>query len=133
MNVKELNDSLVALMETRQKLLKLNYDDERYDDLEEQLHDQEDDFNERFGPYLEDVLEEIHEKVCPDTDVLLPTAYLPESFKGEGEFTPSSKDGIFVEAEEYPDKDARLTLVPSPVRIILTVGKSVHKEVWKAS
>lgn len=128
-----MNDSLVALMETRQKLLKLNYDDDRYDDLEEELHDQEDKFNAQFGSYLEDVLEEIHEKVCPDTDVLLPTAYLPESFNGEGAFTPSAKDGIFVEAEEYPDKDARLTLVPSPVRIILSVGKTVHKEVWKAS
>jgi hypothetical protein len=133
MNLTEMNNSLVSLMETRQKLLKLTYDDERYDDLEEKLHDQEDEFNERFGPYLEDVLEEIHEKVCPDTDVLLPTAYLPESFKGDGEFVPSGKDGIWVEADEYPNKDARLTLIPSPVRIILSVGKSVHKEVWKAS
>lgn len=132
MNLTEINDSLVALIDTRQQLLKIDYADERYDDLEEALHDMEDDFNEKYGPFLEDVLEGVHEKVCPDTDVLLPTAYLPETYKGEGEFQPSSKDGVWVEADEYPNKEARLTLVPNPVRVILSVGKIVKKEVWKA-
>jgi hypothetical protein len=132
MNVNEINESLVALIETRQQLMNLDYSDERYDEIEEALHDMEDDFNEKFGPYLEEVLEEVHEKVCPDTDVLLPTAYLPDSFQNEGKAVPSSKDGVWVEADEYPNKEARLTLLPNPMRIILSVGKQVQKEVWKA-
>ena len=96
------------------------------------MHDMEDDFNEKYGPYLEEILEEVHEKICPDTDVLLPTAYLPDTFNGEGDFMPSTKDGVFVEAEEYPDKEARLTLVPNPLRLIISVGKAVQKVVWKS-
>jgi hypothetical protein len=132
MNVNEINQSLVALIETRQQLMNLDYSDERYDEIEEALHDMEDDFNEKFGPYLEEVLEEVHEKVCPDTDVLLPTAYLPDSLQNEGKAGPSSKAGVWVEADEYPNKEARLTLLPNPMRIILSVGKQVQKEVWKA-
>lgn len=132
MNLNELNDSLVALIQTRQKLHELDYSDVRYDELEESLHKMEDKFNAKHGPFLEDVLEEVHGRVCPDTDVLLPTAYLPETYQGEGDFVPSSKDGVWVEADEYPNKEARLTLVPNPLRLILSVGKKVQKEVWKA-
>jgi hypothetical protein len=56
MNTENLNKQLVALIEKKQALGKLSYNDERYDDIEEELHDLEDDFNEEFGPYLEDVL-----------------------------------------------------------------------------
>jgi hypothetical protein len=132
MNLKDLNSALVALIETRQELQKINYSDERYDELEEALHDMEDAFNDQYGPFMEDVLEEVHERVCPDTDVLLPTAYLPEALKNENGFMPSNKDGVWVEADQYPDKEARLALVPNPPRLILSVGKNVQEEVWKA-
>lgn len=131
MNLNELNESLLELIKTRQELLKIDYSDERYDDLEEALHDLEDDFNEKYGPFLEDVLEDVHTHICPDTDVLLPTAYLPEKYDGQGDFKPTNKDGVWVEADEYPNKEARLTLVPSPPRVILAVGTTVQKEVWK--
>ncbi len=130
MNTEELNKMLVALIEKKQELSKLPYSDDRYDDLEEELHDLEDDFNEEFGPYLEDVLEDVHAKICPDTDVLLPTAYLPNSL--EGESGSDQKEGVWVDYDEFPGKESRLVLIPNPVRLILSVGKNVKKEVWKA-
>lgn len=130
MNPTELNKSLIAIIEKKEMLGKLSYNDDRYDDLEEELHDMEDEFNEEFGPYLEEVLEDIHAKLCPDTDVLLPTAYLPNNLSGES--GTDHKEGIWVDSDEFPGKEARLVLVPNPTRIILNVGNKTRKEVWKA-
>jgi len=132
MNIEDLNRALVTLIEKKQELLKLPYNHDSYDDIEEELHDLEDDFNEEYGPYLEEVLEKVHEKLCPDTDVLLPTAYLPNDLTGGPGDTPSHKEGVWVDSDEFPGKEARLVLVPNPTRLILSVGKGVRKEVWKA-
>lgn len=130
MNITELNNSLVAIIEKKQALSKLSYNDDRYDDMEEELHDMEDDFNEEYGAYLEEALEEVHAKLCPDSDVLLPTAYLPNNIGGE---TTAEKEGVWVDSDEFPGKEARLILVPNPARLILSVGKSIRKEVWTAT
>lgn len=130
MNVNELNKSLVTLIEKKQALSKLSYNDDRYDDMEEELHDLEDDFNDEYGPYLEEALEDVHAKICPDTDVLLPTAYLPNTL--EGDSGTDQKEGVWVDYDEFPGKESRLVLVPNPVRLILSVGKTVRKEVWVA-
>ena len=60
--------------------------------------------------------------------MLLPTAYL-SSQPGQA---PGPKEGVWVDSEKYPGKEARITLVPNPVRIVLTVGKQVQQELWKA-
>ena len=132
MNTKELNTSLITIIQKKQELGQLTYDDDRYDEVEEELHDLEDDFNEKFGDYLEDILTQVHDKVCPDTDVLLPTAYLPTQLASDDNTTISAKEGVWVDTEEFPDREARLVLVPNPTRLVLSVGKNVRKEVWKA-
>lgn len=132
MNVNDLNLSLISIIEKKQELGQLTYDDDRYDDVEEELHDLEDDFNEKYGDYLEDILTQVHDKICPDTDVLLPTAYLPTKLAAEDNSAISAKEGVWVDTEEYPDREARLVLVPNPIRLILSVGKTIRKEVWKA-
>ncbi len=132
MNISELNTSLVSIIQKKAELSKLSYNDERYDEVEEELHDLEDEFNETYGDYLEEVLEEVHERVCPDSDVLLPTAYLPSNLLGNSETGPLKGEGVWVDTEEFPNKEARLVLVPNPTRLILSVGNTIKKEVWKA-
>ena len=83
MNVNALNKSIVAILEKKQQLNSIDYNDARYDDLEEELHDLEDDFNEEYGDYLEDVLEDVHGKLKSDADILLPTAYLASTLDPE--------------------------------------------------
>ncbi|WP_210465232.1 MULTISPECIES: hypothetical protein [Rufibacter] len=131
MNIQELNTALVTIIQKKQELSKLSYNDDRYDDVEEELHDLEDEFNDNFGEYLEDVLGDVHMKICPDTDVLLPTAYLPEGLNADGQVDLTGKQGVWVEADAYPNKEARLVLVPNPTRLILSVGKNVREEVWQ--
>ncbi|SNR61776.1 MULTISPECIES: hypothetical protein [Hymenobacter] len=128
MNKEDLNRALVTLIEKKAELHKLTYDDARYDDVEEELHDLEDDFNDEYGSFLEAALEKVHDELVSDTDVLLPTAYLPATTSG----TPSPKEGVWIDSEKYSGKEARLTLVPNPTRLVLTVGKAVQQDVWKA-
>jgi hypothetical protein len=133
MNIQELDQELLALFEKRIELSQMGYDHKNYDDVEEELHDLEDDFNDKYGDYLEGILEDIHKEYCPESDVLLPTAYLAKSFKiaPDGSIEVGKNAGVEVELEADPAANAKLMLLPTPVRIVLQVGKN-KKIVWKA-
>jgi hypothetical protein len=133
MNIQELDQELLALFEKRIELSQMGYDHKSYDDVEEELHDLEDDFNDKYGDYLEGILEDIHKEYCPESDVLLPTAYLAKSFKiaPDGSIEVGKNAGVEVELEADPAANAKLLLLPTPVRIVLQVGKT-KKIVWKA-
>lgn len=134
MDIEALNRDLVQLVEKKNKLSTMDYNQPEYDDLEEELHDLEDDFVEQYGDYLEDALHMVHDEYCPDNDVLLPIAYLANEYvKGEnGGYDVKSNQGVLVEVDDFPDKLGRLVLVPSPTRLVLTVGKEYRENVWTA-
>ena len=116
MNVKELDADLREIEKAKAELDKLDYNDPKYDDLEERLHDLEDDFQEKHGEFLEEALQNIHDDLCPDNDVLMPIAYLGK--------------GVPVEIDKFPGKDTRLVLATNPPRILLTIGKEKQDVVW---
>jgi hypothetical protein len=139
MNIKKFNADLIDLAEKRIKLNLLDYADEQYDSAEDDLHNAEDAFLSEFGNYLEDVLDDVHERVCADTDVLIPTAYIAKNYIRKGEtldgdpiYEISSKEGVIVEADKYPNKTSRLVFIPAPARLILTVGGKAKEIVWQA-
>jgi hypothetical protein len=138
-NADSLNIALIELAEKRIELSGLNYSDESYDDLEEELHDMEDAFVEKYGKYLEKVFEEVHEKYCSDTEVLLPIDYIAKNYTKNGQhpdgkpaYDVSPKEGVWVELDENPTEEAHLVLVPNPARILLMMGNKTQKEVWRA-
>lgn len=118
MNLKELDAELGEIEKRKAALSKLNYNDPKYDELEEELHDLEDDLQDKHGDYLEEALQKVHDNLCPDTDVLLPIAYLGK--------------GVPIEIDEMPGKDTRLVLTTNPPRIILSIGKEKQEVVWTA-
>lgn len=118
MNVKELDADLRTIEKAKADLDKLDYNDPKYDDLEERLHDLEDDFQDKHGEFLEEALQNIHDDLCPDNDVLMPIAYLGK--------------GVPVEIDKLPGKDTRLVLATNPTRILLTIGKDKQEVVWTA-
>jgi hypothetical protein len=139
MNVKDLDKSLTALIEKRNELSTLTYDNKDYDRLEEELHDMEDDFIEKYGEYLEAALEKIHDKLCPDNDVLLPIAYLAHKYNKGGKnpdgttiYDVDYSEGVWVDVDKMPGKDTRLVLVPNPVRMLLLIDGKKKEVVWKA-
>ena len=81
MNWEKIDQELTEIVQQRIQLSALEYSDENYDDLEEQLHDLEDDFNENYEDVLAPELEKIYTKLKSDTDVLLPTAYLANTYR----------------------------------------------------
>lgn len=139
MDRKALDKALVSIIEKKLELGKLNYNDENYDVVEEELHDLEDEFLDKFGDELEEMLEEVHESVCPENDVLLPTAYLAKQYVKKGQnpdgsasYDINGKEGVWVDAEEYTGKDTRLVILPNPARLVLNIDGKEKKVLWQA-
>lgn len=134
---KKLNASLTEIIEKRSQLAKLTYDSKDYDKIEEELHDMEDDFSDEYGDYLEAALEKVHDELCPDSDVLLPIAYLAQNYVKKGQnpdgttiYDTEGKEGIWVDADKFPGKDTRLVIIPNPARIAFVV-EGQKKVVWQ--
>jgi hypothetical protein len=133
MNLQKLNTDLVEIVEKRIQLAELRYDDSQYDELEEQLHDLEDNFLKKYDDYLEDLLLDIHDEFCPETEVLSPIAYLAKNYirKDSNSYDVLGDQGVWVEIEEIPEKEAHLVLLPNPLRVVLSTG-NFKKVVWKS-
>ncbi len=132
MDIQQLNHDLITILEQKIVLNALDYNSQQYDEVEEKLHDMEDSLLEQYGDFLEGALHEVHDELCPDTEVLLPIAYLPRFVtKNDSGFQISTKDGVFVEVDDYEGNDTKLILLPNPVRIELIVDSEVKETVWQ--
>ncbi|MDA0315151.1 MAG: hypothetical protein O3A40_07625 [Bacteroidetes bacterium] len=139
MNWEKIDQELTEIVQQRIKLSVLEYSDENYDDLEEQLHNHEDDFNENYEVILAPELEKIYTKLKSDSDVLLPTAYLANHYqemlpdaKGSITYEVSGYQGVPIESDELGKIDMRIVLIPNPVRFVLLVNGKQLKELWKS-
>ncbi len=134
MDLKALDADLQEIIKKRMALQKIDYNNPKYDDVEEELHDAEDAFQDDFGDFLEEQFQDIHDEICPDTDVLHPIAYIAKAYiiSSENTYSVASTEGVYVEADKYPGKDTKLALVPNPLRVILNIGKDNQIVVWEA-
>ncbi|MGI9541949.1 MAG: hypothetical protein ACR2MX_01745 [Cyclobacteriaceae bacterium] len=138
MDIKALNQALLSIAQKKNELIKIDYNDDAYDNVEEELHDLEDDFQEKYGDYLEDVLQDVHDELCPDNDVLLPIAYLAKEYiispgdNNEKVYDVKASEGVLVEVDDYPGQPTRLVLLPNPLRILLQINQEQRQEVWAA-
>lgn len=139
MNLKSIDQALVKIAEKRIELSTLNYDDERYDEVEEELHDLEDDFIEEYGDFLEDALMDVHDEFCPETEVLSPIAYLAKKYikkeeNGKITYDVDEHQGVWVEVEQFANtEEAHLVIIPAPTRIVLVKSNKDKQVVWRAS
>jgi hypothetical protein len=139
MNWEKVDQELTEIVQQRIQLSALEYSDENYDDLEEQLHDLEDDFNENYEEVLAPELEKIYTKLKSDTDVLLPTAYLANHYqemlpdaRGSITYEVSGEQGVPIESDKLGKVDMRIVLIPNPARFVLLVNGKQLKELWKS-
>jgi len=134
MDIKALDTALVEIIKSRQELASIDYSNPKYDELEEKLHDLEDDFMEGFGEDLERALQDIHDEYCPDSEVLVPIAYIAKKYQvsDKNEYSVATTEGVFVEMDDYPGKDTKLVILPSPPRIALNIGNEKQEVVWMA-
>ncbi len=135
MDYSAIEKALIQIIQKRAELKKLDYSDPAYDTTEDELHDLEDKFQEEHGEAMEDVLQDVHDDLCPDTDVLLPIAYLANAYTldANNQYQVAASEGIFVESDDFPGKDTKMVIVPSPLRIVMNVGNSKQEVVWSAN
>ncbi|MDX5339804.1 MAG: hypothetical protein LPK25_12295 [Cyclobacteriaceae bacterium] len=139
MNWDKLDEQLTEIVKKRNQLSEMDYSDESYDDLEEALHDLEDEFNEEYEEIFEPQLEKIYAKLKSDTDILLPTAYLANKYKemlpdaqGVVTYEVGGSEGVPIESDELGKVDLRIVLVPNPARFVLLINGNPLKELWKS-
>lgn len=117
-----------AIVAKRNELSVLDYSDESYDDLEDQLHELEDDFMENYGEFVEDIIDDVHAELKIDSDVLSPVSYILPSYEAVGKKDVDIEDGVFVEVEGFSDVNSRLMILPEPMRIVFAIGGQITKE-----
>ncbi len=139
MDIEKLNEDFAKIAELVIQLDSMDYSDEKYDELEEELHDLEDDLTEEFGDYLEEAIAGVYENLCPDSDVLLPTAYIAKHYTrkqkdnlGRYSYEVEYGEGIPIESDKFPDQEVYLSLVPGATRLVVAVGETVKQTVWMA-
>jgi len=139
MNWEQLDQQLTEIVKKRNQLSKMDYSDTSYDDLEEELHDLEDDFNDEYEEILEPQLDKIYAKLKSDTDVLLPSAYLANAYKemlpdatGIVTYEVSGKVGVPIDSDQFDKMDVRIVLIPNPARFVLLVNGRQMKDLWKS-
>jgi hypothetical protein len=115
MDIKALDKALQEIVTRRMDLQKIDYNNPQYDDLEEQLHDLEDNLQDKYG-------------------VLYPIAYLAKTYQvnDKNEYSVAETEGVFVDIDGQPSKNTKLVLIPNPLRIILNGGKEKQKILWSA-
>lgn len=139
MNWNKLDQDLTVIVEKRIALDKIKYADPEYDEIEEELHDLEDAFNEEFGERLEDELEKIYDQLSSDSDVLLPSAYLANRYlpllpdaNGIVSYEVKGQEGVPIDSEQFDGQDVRLVLIPNPARFVIRINGISLKDVWRS-
>lgn len=139
MDWNKLDRDLTVIVEKRIALDKIKYADPEYDEIEEELHDLEDAFNEEFGERLEDELEKIYDQLSSDSDVLLPSAYLANRYlpllpdaNGIVSYEVEGQEGVPIDSEQFDGQDVRLVLIPNPARFVIRINGISLKDVWRS-
>lgn len=139
MDLNQLDKDLTAITELRIQLSKITYADPEYDDIEEQLHDLEDHFNDVYGDELEAELEKIYDALDSDNEVLLPSAYLANSYtpmlpdaNGVVTYEVKGREGVPIESEQFDGQDVRIVLVPNPTRFVMQINGKSLKDLWRS-
>ncbi len=139
MDWNKLDQDLTGIVERRIALSKITYADPEYDDIEEELHDLEDDLNEEFGERLEAELEKIYAKLSSDNEVLLPSAYLANNYRpllpdanGIVSYEVKGPEGVPVESEQFDGQDVRIVLIPNPARFVMQINGVSLKDLWRS-
>ncbi|HAH36102.1 MAG TPA: hypothetical protein DEQ87_13930 [Algoriphagus sp.] len=139
MNWDKLDKELTEIVEKRNQLAQMDYNHEDYDDLEEEIHDLEDDFNEDYETVLEKELEKIYSVLKSDTDILLPTAYIANKYKpllpdanGIISYEVGGQEGVPIESDQFDRQDVRIVLVPNPARFVMLINGRQLKDLWRS-
>src|SRR5260370_8126758 len=106
MDIIALDKAIQEIAVRRNELKKIDYNNPKYDDLEEELHDLEDALQVKYGEYLEEALQEVHDKFSPDSDILFPIPYLAKTYaiNAKNELSVAGTEVFFLKVQTNPHK-----------------------------
>ncbi len=136
MNFKKINADLLDLIELRNQIAKVSYNAPEYDELEDEITDFEDTFNERYSKGIEEIAHKIHKQLLPSSEVLVSTAYVAKNYTpsvvNEDDYDVNPEQGVvFNENEGDKILSLRLVLYPNPLKFVFISKKDI-KIVWTA-
>ena len=139
MDWNKLDQDLTQIVEKRIALSRITYADPEYDEIEEELHDLEDDFNDEFGDRLAAEFDRIYAKLSSLNEVLLPSAYLANKYdpllpdaNGIVSYEVKGLEGVPIESEQFDGQDVRIVLIPNPARFVMNINGVALKDLWRS-
>lgn len=140
MDLTRLNDDLTKIVELRNVVGEDGLADNLMQKTEAELRKCESRFLEEYGIYLEEVLKDVHDEICPDDNVLSPIEYLANKYIDTGNkrdgrkvYEVENDQGVSVGVDDYPGKQTKLVILPNPVRIMLLVDANDREELWRSN
>ncbi len=134
MDIKKLNQDFEEIADKKTVLSGFEMGTPDYERANKDLEDLMHAFVENYGTYLEEALYEVHDEFCPDNDILSPLAYIAQKYfkKEQHEYEVANEEGVSVDADDFPDGQNRLVMIPSPCRLIIQNEKGFKEIVWQA-
>ncbi len=140
MDISKLNDDLTKIVELRNMVSETGLEKNLMEKTEKDLGKSESRFLKEYGIYLEEVLKDVHDEICPDDTVLSPLEYLANKYIDTGNkrdgrkvYEVENTEGVTVGVDDYPGKETKLVILPNPVRIMLLVDHYDREELWRAN
>lgn len=140
MDIARLNEDLTKIVELRNMVSELDLEKNLMEKTEKELIKSESQFLKQYGIYLQEVLKDVHDEICPDDNVLSPMEYLADKYIDTGNkrdgrkvYEVENDEGVAVGVDDYPNKDTKLVILPNPVRIMLIVDRKDREELWRAN
>lgn len=138
MDLSRLDEELTRIVELRNIVKEKGLAGNLLEKTEKELRKCESSFLEQYGIYLEEVLRDVHDEICPDDNVLSPIDYLANQYIDTGNkrggrkvYEVENNEGVEVGVDDYPGKDTRLVILPNPTRIMLIVNGQDREELWR--
>ncbi len=133
MMTQEFNTSFSAIILKKEQFSLLTKDSPNYEKLKLEIVLLTEEFDKKFGNYLEEIIFNVHDEYCPDNKILKPLAYIADQYikKNDRIYLAPADQGVLVQCEDYPNIPTRLVLEPNPVKLILHSQDSNLREiVW---
>ncbi len=134
MDIIKLNQDFERIAEKKTALTQLDKESEGYGETSKALDQMLDQFIADYGTYLEEVLYEIHDEYCPDSDVMSPLAYIANKYvrRESNRFEVESTEGVEVYVDDFPEGNHKMVMVPSPCRLVIQNEGGFKEIVWQA-
>ena len=135
MNISKLNQAFNTIVKKQVELNSLDINDRFYASVQHELDQLKSEFQKEYGAFLHEAIFEVHDEYCSDNEVLLPIAYIASNYlksNDDQRYDLSGWEGVEVEVDDFPGVNAKLVLMPDPIRLELRGDDGTFKEVvWE--